>query len=754
MNDVEPDNTPGWKIGDLVAAFRKHVWLIAGMLVVVPLIVGFVVSRQPKIYETSASLVIDNVVPQYLGSQFKDVVELESNWWTAMETMQTELRVIRSFSQAKATAEALCDPRTIAQAMHQDDFLNEPPVLPRLVPNVACGSPKSFEVAAPVIQGLITVTPVRDSRVVVLSVRHSDPKLTAIIANVMAHVYAQRNLDRRTQQSQGAASWLGEEYGDLVAQLREAENSLIEFKKKHGVLAVNIEDQQNDLSNRHKKLSEELNNVQVKLIALRAQREQYERLKSDDPLLEVAPGVAEVGTIQKLKELYIDQYTKLVELRGRYLERHPAILSQEARVASIRADLQREAQLAHRRTEAQFQALVKEEKDLRSALDSATRDALALEQRAIEYRRLKRNFDRLSKLSEQVGGRERETAVAGHLKTNNVRVLDLALVPTSHISPNLKASVAGGAIVGLVLGLALALFLEFLDGTVKSQEDVERLAGVTVLGIVPAITDDKTPHAAAPPALAAAARSRPKDLHILLYPRSAVAECCRAIRTNLLFMRPDKPAKTMVVTSPGPEEGKTTTAINIAITLAQSGLRVLIVDTDLRRPRLHKAFGVPNTTDGVSKAIVGEAEVMDMVRETGVPNLYILPCGAIPPNPSELLHANRTKALIAELADRFDRVIFDSPPVGAVTDAAILSKLTDGTLLVARSGVTSKDAVVRARRSLVKAGATLLGCVINAIDLGSPGTAGYYRYYAKYGYYGGYGSDEQSPEASSSESKA
>ena len=181
-----------------------------------------------------------------------------------------------------------------------------------------------------------------------------------------------------------------------------------------------------------------------------------------------------------------------------------------------------------------------------------------------------------------------------------------------------------------------------------------------------------------------------KDLYVLSHPKSAVAECCRAIRTNLLFMTPDNPARTLLVTSAGSQEGKTTTAVNLAITLAQSGLRVLLVDTDMRRPRLHKAFGIPATSDGLSRAIVGETAVLDQVRETGVPNLSLLPCGATPPNPAELLHAERFHRIVGELSDAFDRVIFDSPPVGPVTDAAILARITDGTIIVAKFGSTSQ----------------------------------------------------------------
>jgi capsular exopolysaccharide synthesis family protein len=339
------------------------------------------------------------------------------------------------------------------------------------------------------------------------------------------------------------------------------------------------------------------------------------------------------------------------------------------------------------------------------------------------------------KLSEQVGGRERETSLAGHLKTNNVRPLDPALVPTAAVGPDVPRAVGAALAASLVLAVGLAFLLEMLDSTIKGQDDIEHKIGLSFLGLIPAINPNaKERGAPLPPATAQLAANGSKDLYVLSHPKSAVAECCRAIRTNLLFMTPDKPARKLLVTSAGSKEGKTTTAVNLAIVLAQSGLRVLLVDTDMRRPRLHKAFGIPATSDGLSKAILGEAQVLDQVRETGIPNLSLMPCGATPPNPAELLHAERFKRIVDELANAFDRVIFDSPPVGPVTDAAILARMTDGTMIVAKFGETSKEGLIRARHQLTDSGINVLGCILNNVDLSKRGSYSYY--YARYGYYG------------------
>jgi succinoglycan biosynthesis transport protein ExoP len=708
----------------IVSTIRKRLWMMVAIVISIPALVAFVVSKEPKVYEATSTIIIDASVPQYLGSQFKDVVEIEANWWNAQETLQTELRVIHSLSESTAAAKILCA-KKIGGARAID----------LLIPNTRCEDDAQMTRAAIVIQGIVRAEPQPSSRIVNITAAHNNPTLAAVLANTVGETYTERNLARRLSQSEGAATWLGDEYGDLSTQLAKAETTLIDFKKKNNVVAVSLEDQQSDLAARRRKLADELNGVDVKLIALHAQRNEYAQLKSNDPMEDVTPGISDSQVMIKLKELYIEQYHKLAELRGKYLDKHPLVLAQEARVTGAKTDLVREATLATKNVEAQYQMLLRQQHDLKAALDAATREALQLEQRAIEYRTLKRNYDHVVKLSETVGGRERETSLAGHLKTNNVRPLDAALVPTDPISPNLPRAVGAAFAIALLLAFGLAFLLEVLDSTVKGQDDIEHKVGLAFLGLIPSIQPNRERTAATtpPPGLADLVKRGSKDLYVLSHPKSALAECCRAIRTNLLFMTPDKPARKLLITSASSQEGKTTTAVNLAIVMAQSGLRVLLVDTDMRRPRLHKAFGIPSTSDGLSKAILGESPVLDQVRETGIAGLSLLPCGATPPNPAELLHSERFKRIVEELAGAYDRVIFDSPPVGPVTDAAILARMTDGTVMVAKFGTTSRDGLTRARRQLVEGGVNVVGCILNDLDLSSGHKYGYYA--GKYGYY-------------------
>jgi capsular exopolysaccharide synthesis family protein len=216
---------------------------------------------------------------------------------------------------------------------------------------------------------------------------------------------------------------------------------------------------------------------------------------------------------------------------------------------------------------------------------------------------------------------------------------------------------------------------------------------------------------------------------------SSVAECCRTIRTNLTFMAAEEPLRALVVTSAGPREGKTTVASNLAIALAQSGKRVLLVDTDLRRPRIHRTFAVSSAV-GITSVLVGEARLEEAVNETAVPGLWVLPCGPIPPNPSELLHTTKFRDLVQEASKQFDRVIFDSPPLGAVTDAAIIAPQVDGVIVVMKVQHTNRDTANLALRQLRDVGAVILGSILNDVNLAEQRYGyGSYYYYRRQGYY-------------------
>jgi len=320
----------GLDFGTVTAIFRKRKWLMVIVTLAVPALVAVIVSKQPKLFRATASLVIDVSVPQYLGAGFRDVVEMEPSWWSSREALETEFRVLRSDSLAVAVMKDLCRRQLPGESQ---------PALRHLIANVNCNNPAEYENNLKPFRDALTIDPVKESRVVNLTVVSRSPEFAALLANTTSTIYLERNLDRRLSQSQYAATWLEGEYGDLAGQLRSAEQALVEFKKRNNIVVVSLEDDQNELSAKRKRIATELSNVEVKLINIRAQREMLASIHSTDPLTDFNPELGEKEAAVKLKELYMEQYGKLLELRSKYLEKHPAVIAMEARVNAIKADL-------------------------------------------------------------------------------------------------------------------------------------------------------------------------------------------------------------------------------------------------------------------------------------------------------------------------------------------------------------------------------------------------------------------------------
>ena len=357
------------------------------------------------------------------------------------------------------------------------------------------------------------------------------------------------------------------------------------------------------------------------------------------------------------------------------------------------------------------------EKALEGAVTQAKAEAQILNEKAMEYSVLKRKVDSESDIYSELVRRANETRVTQDMQfNNNIIIREKAEAPRSPIKPKRKTNVMLAALLGLFGGVAIAFLLEYLDTTIKSQEDVEDAVGLPFLGVIPSFTADEP--------------EPTSELFTYTYPKSSITESIRSIRTNILFSAAEAPLKKLLVTSAGPQEGKSTTVINLGIIFAQGGKRVLIVDSDLRRPRIHKAFNVTRDR-GLTNLIMNEAKPEQVIVNTKVPNLSVIPCGPIPPNPSELLGLTRMQEIIDELGHQFDIILFDSPPIVAVTDAVVLSKKVDGVVLIIKAGRTTSEMVLKAKKQLTDVTAHILGAVLNDFNIRGEG----YRYYYYYHYY-------------------
>ncbi len=514
---------------------------------------------------------------------------------------------------------------------------------------------------------------------------------------------------------------------------------LYSFKKDRNLLAVSLDDKQSMLSQNLASINSKLTELHIKILEQDSKRKVIEQARNNIADEETLPEIRENHTISPLRETFVQLSKEYGELSSKYGPDHPRMKAIGGQMASITKSYQQEIDAVLIAFQKGYEELVENERSLKNLMEKTKQEAIEISKIEVEFKPLQRAQEQNTKMYGIIANRQKEIDITGPMKTNNVRVLERAIVPSAPIRPRPVQNLLIGLAFGLGLGIGLAFLIEALDNTIKTQADVEQFLGCPVLGLVPIIGA-----AAMAEAAEAGDNLRERDLGVFLDPKSVAAECCRSIRTNILFMSPDRPLKTMVVTSPSPQEGKTTTAINLGVTMAEAGGKVLVIDTDMRRPRLHRSFGVPNQT-GISTVIVGKVKLEDAIKRTDVPNLDVLTCGPVPPNPSELLHTDRFAAVLEQCALLYDRIILDSPPTSAVTDPAVLGNLTDGVVLVVKAGETTRESAMHARRQLASAKARLVGVIVNAIDFSNPayGYEYYYRNYYRYGYTYGNGPDQK-----------
>jgi capsular exopolysaccharide synthesis family protein len=718
--DIEPQAHPAADRDeiDLRAYWRtlvRHRWVIGSVFAAAVLLTMIFTLRQTKIYTATATIIIEVSAPKVLNQQeVQDVVETGvSGYWMSKEYFETQYKVIQSRAVAQRVVEKLQLGRDLR--FLGLDQLKDPG---RIEAAIAKLDPIDA------LQRRLQILPVKDSRVVRVQISDRDPKWAATLANAVAEAYITENLSVKTNTTQGASNWLEQQLSDLEAKLGKSSKELFAFKQAHDIVATTWEDRQGMVTQQLVAINDALTRARVQKATLEARSEQIaalgDALEKGEPSGEAFAIVAASRTVQELKVRLAEASVECAGMRDLYLKDFPKLQACEARLAAARNGLRQEVRTILNAARAEYSEVVQTERKLVGLLTATKSDAFGFNQYEQGYLELKRAHDNNQRLYDLVLQRLKDASVTGMMQMSNVRILDRAEPPDRPSSPQPLRNLALAMLVGLAGGVGLAFLLEMLDTTITTREQVEERLGLAFLGIIPSIEGNK--------------EDKERDLFVHANPRSAAAECLRSIRTNLLFMSPDKPLKTIVITSAGPSEGKTTTATALAEVMADGGNRVLIVDADMRRPQLHKVFEISNEV-GLSSLILGEGRLDEVIKTSVVPNLSVLPCGPVPPNPAELLHTEGFARLLEAMAQRYDRVIIDSPPAGVVADAVVISTKVDGTLMVLKAGQTSRDAAVRAVRSIADVNGRIFGAVLNDLDLSDQRYGQYYQYY-RYGYYG------------------
>ena len=695
MDEFSSEESRGLHLLDYVAVVQQRLPIAIGIfLLVVVMTALYAWTRTPLFTATSRLLIESGGVNL---TAMKDVYDPMRSSMMQRDIIQTQVQLIKS--------------TPVMEAVLQQGFLMQ--------------NPQFRESKDPVraLADSIQVAPARSGYVLDVSTERADPKEAAQIINAVVDAYLAQNRQRRMGVSDDGIMELKKKAEELRLRLDSA------TKELHSLMVTNrmvsFEDAQNIVVERLKGLNNNLMTAQPLRIQAEARYRTAEASRKAGNPIESIPGVLESPVIGSLKMELARLEQQYSEMQARLGENHPQLQSVIAQINALKEKLELESANIMDSLRGSYEQALNEEKMLREELAKQEEAVLHFNELASQYNILRQSRDSVQEAYSSIIHRIDELSVSQLSgQGNNVFVVSRAEVPQIRSWPSHSRMMLIGIFFGALLAVGFCFFLDYMDTTIKGEVDVRNLLNCPVISGVPSAEKE-------------ADGETFDDLFALKKPRSHFAEAFRTARTSLAFSSTDKPLRSLVVTSTMPSEGKTLTAINIAIAYAQTGKRTLLLDTDMRKPRLHKVFRDVHDI-GMSNLLVADSGTLtpeQAIVPTGIDNLFFLPTGPIPPNPVEMLDSARFVQLIEVLLKRFDLLIFDAPPVLNLVDALVIGKRVDGLLLVARTFVTNKFAAQQVGKQIATSKVKMLGVILNNVDMPS-GTSYYYSsYYSRYGSY-------------------
>ncbi len=589
-------------------------------------------------------------------------------------------------------------------------------------------------------RGNLKVSLAPNTKIIEVHYISPDKQLAANVVNKLMEDYTENNFKSRFDSTMQAEDWLSKQLVDLQMKVETSQEKLVRYQKEHEILG--IDEKQNITTAK----LDELNKALTAAESDRMDKESVYRLVQSGDVETVASAVSALDAagagiqsasslLGSLRSREADLKIQAAQLNTQFGPSYPKLAQLNSQLKEIDAQILQETKKVAGEVRGQYMAAVQRESLLHDALEKQKQEENKLNESAIDYSILKRDLDSYRQLYEGLMEKMKEAGVSAGLKSNNFRIVDVARVPTGPIEPNIPRNLAFAFILGLTSGVGLAFLQEGLDNTVRTSEQAQMISGLPALGMIP--LPARTAREGANPKRLVIATSSKEAVELVAQsrPHSQMAESYRALRTSLLLTNLGAPPKVIIVTSALPQEGKTTTSMNTALVLAQKGVRVLLIDADLRRPSIHKILGM-GPRSGLSNVLTGSATLQQTITRSSIlPNLYILPAGTPPPNPAELLASTNMRDVLEELRGQYDHIVVDTPPTLSVTDAVVLSPRADAIVLVIRSGQTTKQALRRSRDILTQVNAKVSGVLLNAVDLTSPDYYYYYEYQSKYSRY-------------------
>ena len=762
---------------DYWRALSKRKWLVIGVVVLLTVLATIYTIQKPNEYEAQARVQVDlervnpalgaskdspiivgnaTTDPAYFNTQVqnftapgllrrvvkkldlehtKDLVPLTVESYEAGSSWENLRNLFGLRSQTKQGAQhESADEVTVSNSDQAVASTEDPEEAARLAPYVEALL-KKLEVE-PVRESRLTE---KETRLIDVRFTHKDRRFAARVVNGIVDAFVLSNLERKNESNASTAHFLAQRIAELQSQIRNSEQQLIDYGKSHQILSLDANENMvvERLAGLNKQLLEAENERKLAEAAYHAGREP-----------EAASALAEGNTVAEGNAKSIsDNEVRLADLKQRRAqllientEKWPEVREVTQQIKSLEEDIKqarsRATTVVVTNLGTRYRQAVERESQLRDAYNQQTAQTLTQNEAAVNYKIIQSEIDTNKTLLDGLLQRSKENDVVLAGTPNNIHVVDHAIVPYRPSGPKRLLNITLAFFLSVGLGIGLALGLDYLDDSVASIEDVEKLLHLPTLTLIPAVGTKRSrrflPSNSRQLSLSSSGVNRP-ELLLDADPRSPLAEAYRQLRTSILLSTAGEPPQTLLVTSSFPAEGKTSTSINTAISLAQTGAKVLIIDGDMRRPQLTSIFKLA-TAGGLSTILsskMDEAEILNMIEQVNDSNLYVLPAGDSPPNPAELLGSNQMRRLLGILRSTFNYIVIDSPPVASFTDGVLIASMVDGVLLVVHGGKSSRTVVRRSRKLLQDVGAMIFGVVLNNVDLQTTdsyyGTQKYYK---------------------------
>jgi polysaccharide biosynthesis transport protein len=719
-----------WHPTDYLRIVYKRRWVAIPAFLLVFVSGALETIRAVPIYEARAQLLIERDARR--ATSIDAALQDPSRGYYDDGFYLTQYKIIQSRSMALRTVEALDKsgppekiPTVSGFSFSLSGLLSSAiSAVTRLFDNSAEAEPAVPEEPDPAVQetavqaakvarflGSLSVVGVRNSSLVDLTFRSPDAEYAMRAVNELANQYRLRNLDSRQVASKEANDFLSQQLAEQRTKLEESEAALVRYREMHN--AASVDDRQNIVVQKLTELNAQVTLAKIDRIDKQSLYNQIESVRKSGGSLEAVPVVMANEVVQKLKMEIAGLEEKRVQMAAQYGPNWPPMKELGASIANARQRLDLEVDGVVNGVKNAYLAAQEKENALIGALESQKGEARGLDRKSVEYAALEREAAGNRQLYENLMQRTKETGVSGQFKSSNVEIVDAAEQPRWPVLPNVRRDLMVAAAIGLMLAFGLVLGFEYFDSRIKSPDEIKTHLGLPFLGLVPSLP----------------AKGNESTLISSVDTPAHFAESIKAIRTAVVFSSADEGARSVVVTSTGPGEGKTMVSSNLAVALAQADQRTLIIDCDMRRPRIHEMFG-GEQEPGVSNVLVGTSELKEVIRKTAAPNLSIVAAGHIPPNPAELLGSPRFKELLRTLRTQFDWIIIDAPPVMAVTDAAVISHTATGVVFVVGAEMTSRRHAAVAIEQLAAAKSHFIGAVLNRANVQRHGYY-YSTYYRK-----------------------